>query len=242
LVFIGRLRYRAVTGAAPQRLLAGLALGAVLAGLGVFAVVPETWSVALAGQSTPAAPQTAAPVIRVVAPPPTTDPPALPAPLAVAAPVAEAIPTAPTTTSNEPPPPARTTAALPTTDIPVATGPAARVVALTNAARERAGCDPLTTDARITAAAQDHSADMAARDYFAHDSLDGRDFADRLRAAGYPDPGAENIAMGQQTADEVVAAWLDSPGHRRNIEDCSLRTIGVGHVPGGDYWTQDFGR
>ncbi len=83
---------------------------------------------------------------------------------------------------------------------------------------------------------------MAARGYFAHDSLDGRDFADRLRAAGYEDPGAENIAMGQDTADEVVAAWLDSPGHRENIEDCSLRTIGVGHAPDGAYWTQDFGR
>lgn len=235
-----------MTGAAPQRLLAGLALGGVLAGLGVLAVVPETWSVALAGQSAPAGPEpTTAPSIRVVAPPPTTAPLALPTPLAVAAPVAEAIPTASTTTT-EPPAPARTAATppttLPTTDIPVATGPAARVVALTNAARERAGCDPLTTDDRITAAAQDHSTDMAARGYFAHDSLDGRGFADRMRAAGYPSPGAENIAMGQGSADEVVAAWLDSPGHRRNIEDCSLRTIGVGYVADGDYWTQDFGR
>jgi uncharacterized protein YkwD len=228
-----------VTGAAPQRLLAGLALGAVLAGLGVLAVVPETWSVALAGQSSPTT-TTAAPEIRVVAPPPTTAPFVLPSRVPVAEPVAEAITAVPSTTTEAPAP--RTTAALPTTDIPVVTGPAARVVALTNAARERAGCDPLSGDDRITAAAREHSTDMAARGYFAHDSLDGRGFADRLRAAGYPDPGAENIAMGQRTADEVVQAWLDSPGHRRNIEDCSLRTIGVGYEPEGDYWTQDFGR
>lgn len=231
-------------GGAGPRLLAGLALGAVLAGLGVLAVVPETWSVALAGQSVPETTETTAPPsIRVVAPPPTTAPLVLPTPVPVAAPVAgaiSAVPSVPAPTPTAAPP--RTTAALPTTDIPVATGPAARVVALTNEARARAGCDPLTIDARITAAARDHSADMAARGYFAHDSLDGRGFADRLRAAGYPDPGAENIAMGQRSADEVVAAWLDSPGHRRNIEDCSLRTIGVGYEPSGDYWTQDFGR
>ncbi|SDF37182.1 CAP domain-containing protein [Pseudonocardia oroxyli] len=238
-------------GGAGPRLLAGLALGAVLAGLGVVAVVPETWSVALAGQSVPETTGTTEPTeptpptppqsIRVVAPPPTTAPLVLPSPVPVAAPVAEAITAVPAAPTGTTPPP-RTTAALPTTDIPVATGPAARVVALTNEARARAGCDPLTSDARITAAARDHSADMAAHGYFAHDSLDGRDFADRLRAAGYPDPGAENIAMGQRSADEVVAAWLDSPGHRRNIEDCSLRTIGVGYEPSGDYWTQDFGR
>ncbi|GAA4551806.1 CAP domain-containing protein [Pseudonocardia xishanensis] len=222
-------------------LLAALAAGALLAGLGVLAVLPASWSVALAGQSTPA--QTADPVpIRVVAPSPTTRSPApRPVPAPVAAPVAEAVaavqaPTITPTSTTRPAP------APPTTDIPVATGPAARVVALTNVARERAGCDPLQPDDRVTAAAQAHSADMAARGYFAHDSLDGRDFSDRLRAAGYPEPGAENIAMGQETADDVVAAWLDSPGHRRNIEDCSLRTIGVGYDPDGAYWTQDFGR
>jgi len=232
-------------------LLAAAAVGAVLAGLGVLAVVPASWSVALAGQSAPAVPTPAPPTIRVVAPPQLAPVPRAPAPVPapipapVADPVAEAIAAAapstiPTTTLSTTT--GRPAPALPTTDIPVATGPAARVVALTNDARARAGCDPLRSDDRIAAAAQAHSADMAARGYFAHDSLDGRDFADRVRAAGYPDPGAENIARGQATADEVVAAWLDSPGHRQNIEDCSLRTIGVGFDPDGAYWTQDFGR
>ena len=66
-----------------------------------------------------------------------------------------------------------------------------------------------------------------------------------LRAAGYPyRKVAENIAAGQRTAAEVVAGWMDSPGHRRNILDGELAQIGVGHVTGGPYgvlWTQVFG-
>ncbi|WP_249265950.1 MULTISPECIES: CAP domain-containing protein [unclassified Pseudonocardia] len=119
-------------------------------------------------------------------------------------------------------------------------GQLARVVELTNAERAQVGCAPLTHDRRITAAAQAHSDDMAANGYFAHDSRDGRDFADRLTAAGYDSPGAENIAMGQPDAATVVQDWMESPGHRKNILDCSLRTIGIGLADG--YWTQDFGR
>lgn len=125
---------------------------------------------------------------------------------------------------------------------PAASGVQAQVVALTNQARATAGCAPLEIDARLTRAAQAHSEDMARRGYFEHDSLDGRDFADRIRAAGYPSPAAENIARGQRTAAAVVQAWLDSPGHRRNILDCSFVAIGVGYAANGSYWTQDFGR
>ncbi|WP_231974000.1 CAP domain-containing protein [Pseudonocardia sp. HH130630-07] len=117
---------------------------------------------------------------------------------------------------------------------------AAQVVELTNAERRQAGCPALRADARITAAAQGHSEDMAEGRYFDHSSQDGRDFADRMTASGYDSPGAENIAQGQPDAASVVAAWMDSPGHRRNILDCSLSTIGVGLSDG--YWTQNFGR
>jgi uncharacterized protein YkwD len=123
-----------------------------------------------------------------------------------------------------------------------ASGREAQVVALTNRARASAGCAPLRVDSRISRAAQAHSDDMAQRRYFEHDGLDGRSFADRMRAAGYPSPGAENIAFGQNSASEVMTAWLESPGHRRNILNCDLTTIGVGYTPDGSYWTQDFGR
>jgi len=120
------------------------------------------------------------------------------------------------------------------------TGQLALVVELTNVERAAAGCSALQVDPRINAAAQGHSEDMAANGYFAHDSRDGRSFADRMTAAGHPSPGAENIAAGQPDAATVVADWMASPGHRRNILDCSLSTIGVGLA--GGYWTQNFGR
>ena len=55
---------------------------------------------------------------------------------------------------------------------------------------------------------------------------------------------AENIAWGYGSASGVVRAWWGSTGHRRNIQDCRLRHIGVGvQISGGRiWWTQDFGR
>jgi uncharacterized protein YkwD len=116
-------------------------------------------------------------------------------------------------------------------------------VRLTNAARQREGCRPLRTDERLRTAARAHSADMAARRYFSHDSLDGRSPWDRIRATGYAFPAAENIARGQRTPREVVDAWLDSPGHRGNIMNCDLKAIGIGVRlgAGGPWWTQNFG-
>lgn len=131
-----------------------------------------------------------------------------------------------------PPPPAQE---------PAPASPAAQVVDLTNAERADAGCGSLRTDARLAAAAQGHSEDMAEQGYFDHDGTDGRGFVERARAEGHPEPGGENIAAGQETAAEVVAAWMDSPGHRRNILDCDFATIGVGYDPRGHYWVQDFG-
>lgn len=121
------------------------------------------------------------------------------------------------------------------------TSPAAQVVELTNAERADAGCDPLDTDPRLAAAAQAHAGDMSRHEYFDHVSRDGRRFDDRISAQGYPSPGGENIAQGQQSAAEVVADWMDSPGHRRNILDCEFTAIGVGVDDDGDYWVQNFG-
>ena len=112
--------------------------------------------------------------------------------------------------------------------------PAAEVVAVTNAERRRHGLPAFTVDARLGAAAQLHSADMLRRGFFDHRNPDGEQVWDRARTVGYPyRKVAENIAAGQRTAAEVVAGWMDSPGHRRNILDAELHQIGVGHVTGG---------
>lgn len=175
---------------------------------------------------------------------PTTDaaPPAAeaapqpePSPAPTAAPDATVEPAPP---SASPPAAAPTVAAAPGPGVLSAEG--AAVVELTNAERAAAGCEPLAVDERLTAAAQLHGEDMLAQDYFDHTSLDGRSPWDRAEAQGYENPGAENIAKGQATAEEVVRAWMDSPGHRANILDCDLREIGVGHAE--RVWTQLFGR
>ncbi len=128
------------------------------------------------------------------------------------------------------------------TPTPGLSGPAAQVVVLTNAQRVKAGCKPLKVDSRLNLSAQRHSADMAKRNYFEHEDPDGHDFADREKAAGFVgDSGGENIAMGQTSAAEVMNDWMNSPGHRRNILDCSFTLIGVGYVADGHYWTQNFG-
>ena len=51
---------------------------------------------------------------------------------------------------------------------------------------------------------------------------------------------AENIAMGQRSATEVVKGWMESPGHKANIMNPSYTHIGVGLSDSGYYWTQQF--
>ena len=120
-----------------------------------------------------------------------------------------------------------------------------RVVDLTNAQRSAAGCGAVTVDLRLVAAARAHSADMASRSYFAHNSLDGRTVGDRVGSAGYSGGYiGENIAAGYATPEQVVDGWMNSAGHRANILNCNYRHIGVGFAAGGPYgtyWTQDFG-
>ena len=120
-----------------------------------------------------------------------------------------------------------------------------QVIQLVNVQRTKAGCRALALDARLSRAAPPHSIDMAKRRYFSHTSLDGRTFAQRIRAQGYTGSIiGENIAAGYPTPKAVVDAWMKSPGHRANILNCRYTAIGVGSAVGGPYryyWTQDFG-
>ncbi|MEU2946202.1 CAP domain-containing protein [Nocardiopsis alba] len=125
-------------------------------------------------------------------------------------------------------------------ETPTSSGPrATAVVNLVNEERAAQGCDPVHVDGRLTAAAQEHSEDMAARDYMAHDNPDGEGPGDRARRHGYSSWGAENVAKGQSSAEQVMEAWMNSPGHRANILNCDLTAIGVGEAS--NAWTQKFG-
>ncbi|MFJ8082170.1 CAP domain-containing protein [Streptomyces sp. NPDC096205] len=121
----------------------------------------------------------------------------------------------------------------------------AEVVALTNIERATAGLPPLAADPLLTRAAQAHSADMVARDFYAHTAPDGSRPWDRAAAAGAARRSiGENIACGQRSPAEVVTGWMNSPGHRANILQPDFTHIGIGFAGGGragTYWTQLFG-
>ena len=114
-----------------------------------------------------------------------------------------------------------------------------KVLALTNAARKKNGCKPLKGNKRLALAARRHSKDMAVKKYFSHTSKDGSSPWDRIRRTGYKNPAAENIAYGYPSAYAVVKGWMNSPGHRANILNCKIKSLGVGKYK--NYWTQNFG-
>lgn len=121
----------------------------------------------------------------------------------------------------------------------------AEVVGLTNRERAAAGLPALAVDTRLTSAAQAHSADMVARDFYSHTDPDGGGPWDRAAAAGAARRTVgENIACGQRSPADVVEGWMNSPGHRANILKSDFTRIGVGLAGGGragTYWTQLFG-
>ncbi|MFU8850308.1 CAP domain-containing protein [Micromonospora sp. SL1-18] len=118
-----------------------------------------------------------------------------------------------------------------------------QVVDLVNQERAKAGCKAVTVDDKLTLAAQRHSQDQADHQTMTHDGSDGSDAGARLDRVGYAWRAyGENVAWNQQSPAAVMDAWMNSPGHRANILNCSFTEIGVGVArSNGPYWTQDFG-
>ncbi|AQT72221.1 CAP domain-containing protein [Streptomyces sp. fd1-xmd] len=125
---------------------------------------------------------------------------------------------------------------------PAASGSVAAVLALVNQERAAAGCQAVTLNAKLTKAAQDHSADMAAHSNMSHTGSDGSDPGTRITRAGYAwSTYGENVAYGYSTPEKVMEGWMNSPGHRENILNCSFKEIGIGLAQPNHYWTQNFG-
>ncbi|WP_405805082.1 CAP domain-containing protein [Streptomyces sp. NBC_00210] len=123
-------------------------------------------------------------------------------------------------------------------------GAEAQVLSLVNKERASAGCSPLSSNSKLTEAADDYSDVMARSGVMSHTGPDGSTMTSRVEAAGYQwSTLGENIARGQSDAAAVMDAWMHSPGHRANILNCSFKEIGIGvHFgDGGPWWTQDFG-
>lgn len=89
---------------------------------------------------------------------------------------------------------------------------------------------------------------MGTNNFFNHTRSDGLSAGQRITQSGYAwRSWAENIATRYVTAEGVVQAWLNSPGHCRNIMNPNMVHIGTAYaVPTGSdypiYWTQKFAR
>ena len=125
-----------------------------------------------------------------------------------------------------------------------------QVLQLVNQHRAGKGLAPLGKLGSLTAAAEWKSLHMAGYGYMAHNDPAppvARSVSDRLLACGYPATSSgwgENIAYGYASPAAVMSGWLNSSGHRANIENPSFRSIGVGvarNAAGTYYWTQEFG-
>lgn len=96
-------------------------------------------------------------------------------------------------------------------------------------------------DEKLMNTARAKSADMASKNYFSHTSPTYGSPFDQMKANGITyRAAAENIAMGQRSAEEVVKGWMESPGHRQNILTPGFTHIGIGYDARGNYWTQQF--
>lgn len=119
-----------------------------------------------------------------------------------------------------------------------------QVITLVNRERSNRGLQTLKKNPTLAYVARLKSSDMATRNYFSHTSPTYgspftmmQHYGIRFTAAG------ENIAMGQQTPQAVMNAWMNSPGHRANILSPAYNQIGVGmakNKSGVLYWTQEF--
>ena len=116
-------------------------------------------------------------------------------------------------------------------------GKAFEIIAQVNAERAKHGLGTLAYDAFLSQAASVRAVEIA--DKFSHTRPDGTSW-NTVSSRAY----SENIARGYKTVDKVMAAWLTSDGHRKNILKKSYTTIGVAvyEENGILHWVQLFGK
>ena len=122
-----------------------------------------------------------------------------------------------------------------------------RVHRLVNEHRVTQGLKPLAFSLEVSAIARRHSRDMASgRVGFGHGGIESRrqEIIASIAQAGV----GENVAMvpkrSSHAGSAAVSNWLESPGHRRNIEGSyDLTGVGIAQGPAGEYYfTQLFVR
>jgi uncharacterized protein YkwD len=116
---------------------------------------------------------------------------------------------------------------------------AVEVAILTNKERGEKNVPALQRNALLDQAAQMKAQDMAANGYYAHVSPDGLTPMYWVGKAGYKYLIiGENLVVNRTDAEQVVDAFMGSPGHRANILRSDFTEIGIG-VANGVYKGKD---
>jgi uncharacterized YkwD family protein/spore coat assembly protein SafA len=114
-----------------------------------------------------------------------------------------------------------------------------QVFNLVNQERAKAGLQALSSYNALSAMALDKAKDMYYSNYFDHNSPKyGSPFNMMTSYGIHYSYAGENIAKGQRTPQEVMTAWMNSPGHRQNILNSHFTKIGVAYFNG--EWVQEF--
>lgn len=108
-----------------------------------------------------------------------------------------------------------------------------KVLASTNAERQKLGLPALKYNATLSQSATQKAEDMFADNYWAHNSPDGKDPWYFFKLAGYKySVAGENLARDFYDTESMMKAWMKSPTHRENIVNKKYQEIGVGVVNG----------
>jgi len=111
---------------------------------------------------------------------------------------------------------------------------------LVNAHRVGIGEESLAINDLAIVLAEEHTHYMIVQNDISHDNFDER--SDRLFNEENASRTGENVAYGQQSAKDVMEAWLNSQGHRENIEG-DFTHIGISVIKNNSgvyYFTQIF--
>ena len=99
------------------------------------------------------------------------------------------------------------------------------------------GLRPLSLSPQLAAAARQHTSEMLAKGYFAHESFGGGPFSERLQRFYAPGRSGrwsvgENLLWSSPDvqAKRAVELWMASPGHRENILAPAWREIGIAAI------------
>ena len=117
-----------------------------------------------------------------------------------------------------------------------------RVLELMNKERAAVGASALILDETLCKAAAIRAEEITRK--FSHERPDGTRYVSLLNELGIVNKaGAENIAEGFLSADEVMSGWMKSSGHKKNILNSTYTHTGIArYVSGGkSYWVQIFG-